>query len=176
MSGVVVTIFAEPTPRPAAFCERPGMRLTEERHSGGPAHLSAQVDSVFQARCTTRTVRSRNRPERWLVHIALTSERSSPACARGIGIRCHELRLLGTGRALSMMLPRYGEALDALASWGLGTLGGVEHPRPAPFRSIKWSSTELRTPPVDPVLRDQAATARRARCLAALPCLPERKG
>jgi hypothetical protein len=48
MSGVFVTIFAEPTPRLAEFCERPGMRLTEERHSGGPKHLSAQVDSVLE--------------------------------------------------------------------------------------------------------------------------------
>jgi hypothetical protein len=48
MSGVFVTIFAEPTPRLAEFHERPRTRLTEERHSGGPAHLSAQVDSVLE--------------------------------------------------------------------------------------------------------------------------------
>jgi hypothetical protein len=48
MSGVFVTIFAEPTPPLTEFYERLGIRLTEERHGGGPTHLSAQVDSVLE--------------------------------------------------------------------------------------------------------------------------------
>jgi hypothetical protein len=48
ISGVFVTIFAEPTPRLAEFYERLGIRLTEERHGGGPTHLLAQVDSVLE--------------------------------------------------------------------------------------------------------------------------------
>jgi hypothetical protein len=48
MSGVFVTIFAEPTKRLAEFYERLGIKLTEEKHGGGPRHFSAQVDSVLE--------------------------------------------------------------------------------------------------------------------------------
>lgn len=48
MNGVIVTIFADPSPRLAKFYERLGLELTEEKHGGGPRHLSAQIESVLE--------------------------------------------------------------------------------------------------------------------------------
>jgi hypothetical protein len=48
MNGVFVTIFSEPTPRLAEFYGRLGIVLTEEKHGGGPRHLSAQIESVLE--------------------------------------------------------------------------------------------------------------------------------
>lgn len=39
---------------------------------GATLFVARHTLAQFQTRCTTKTVRSRNPPERWLVHIALT--------------------------------------------------------------------------------------------------------